>query len=88
MKAASHAPKLSVITSVRLLSMMYSSDRSTPSVVLVEAETTKLIVALVAMAPDQVTSSVASTCSPRLKNPGSGPFTVMIGKFAGTLKAL
>src|ERR1700733_7298274 len=48
----SQLPKLSVMMSARLFSTMYSSDRSTPSVLLVVAETTKSTLAPAAIAPD------------------------------------
>src|SRR5580704_19258422 len=70
---ASQVLKLTVITSARLFSMMYTSDKSIPSVVLVDAETTRSTVALGATAPDQVESRVASSSSPPPKSPGSGP---------------
>src|SRR5215469_7043987 len=56
---ASQLLKLSVMMSPRLLSTMYSSDRSTPSVVSVVAETTSRIFAPCATAPDQVVSRKA-----------------------------
>ena len=79
--------KLSVITSHWLWSMMYTSERSTPSVVLVEAETIKLTNALGgAIAADQVVSKVASASSSPPKSPGSGPFNDNEGIKASDLK--
>ena len=70
-------PKLSVITSAILFSRMKTSERSIPSAVLVEAETTKSGRAPGATAPDQVESSVASASWALPRSPGSGPFRMI-----------
>src|SRR3984893_9037905 len=60
---ASQDPKLSVITSARLLSMIYISDKSTPSAVFVVFETTNFTAAPGAIAEDHSLSKSASSRS-------------------------
>src|ERR1022692_3635011 len=63
---------------------MYWTDRSTPSDVLVEAETTNWTAAFWAATPAHSTSRVASNCSDWLADtPGLVPFTMMVGSLAG-----
>src|SRR3954469_12104715 len=69
--------------SARLLLMIYASERSTPSAAFVDRETTTLIVAFGATAPDQDASSTTSSSSPPPRSPGSMPFTTIWGVFAG-----
>src|SRR5580704_8872390 len=52
--AASHNPKLVLITGARLWFTIYCAERSTPSLEFVDFETTNLIAALRATAPDRV----------------------------------
>src|SRR5450432_3404456 len=87
-RKASQAPKLTVIMGARLLSIMYADERSTPSVVAVEALTTTSIFAFGAIAPAHSVSSEASTESPEPLKPGSGPSTIIVGSFAGRPKML
>src|SRR5271168_5433572 len=70
----SQVPKLSLMTSAKLLSMMYNSDKSTPSVVMVDWETTSATHAVGATDPAQVVSKTASLSSSPPRSPGSGPF--------------
>jgi hypothetical protein len=77
MRAASHKPKLMLMTGARLWLTMYCADRSTPSLAFVDFDTTNLIVAFRATAPDHSTSRSASVSSPELKTPGSVPLTMI-----------
>src|SRR5947209_6422584 len=86
--AASHSPKLVLITLARLLFTMYCAERSTPSVEVVEAETTNSMVAFFATAPDHSTSRSASVSSFPPRSPGSVPFTRTTGSFTGRPKKL
>ena len=72
----SHWPKLVLITSVRLLLTMYCAERSTPSVLPVDAETTNLTLAPFATPPDHSQSRSASPSSSDPRSPGSVPFTM------------
>src|ERR1700736_402691 len=69
--------------------MMYSAERSPPKLALVEAETTRSIVAFLATAPDHSTSIIASHSSPLFAHgstPGFAPLTVTTGGFDGRPK--
>ncbi len=81
--AASQAPKLTLITGARLLFTMYWVERSTPSEALVLAETTNLMAAPLATAPDHSTSRSASISSPELTIPGSRPLSITCGLLEG-----
>src|SRR5215470_14447759 len=85
---ASHCPKLSLITGAMLLSTMNSAEASTPSTpsVCSDSETTSLIVAPGATAPDHSTSRSASPSSPETK-PGSAPFKTTCTLFAEKFKS-
>src|SRR5712664_3407784 len=72
------------MTGATLFSTMYTAERSTPSVVLVDCDVTKLTSACGATAPDHCTSMSASPSSPLM--PGSGPLSVMVSLFCGTLR--
>ncbi len=84
--AASHRPKLVLITGARLWLTMYCADRSTPSLEFVDFDTTNLMVALLATAPDHSTSRSASVSSFALQMPGSVPLTMIWGSLAGRPK--
>src|SRR5437660_10419475 len=62
---ASHNPKLVLITAARLWFTMYCAERSTPSLEFVDFDTTNLMVACGATAPDHPTSSSPSAPSPQ-----------------------
>src|SRR5215470_4591912 len=81
---ASHCPKLSLMTGATLLSTINSAEASTPSTpsVCSDSDTTSFIVAPGATAPDHSTSRSASPSSPET-NPGSAPFKIITGSFAG-----
>src|SRR5258707_9636448 len=81
--ASSQLPKLRLITGARLWLTIYCAESVTPSVVLVEPETTRLTAAPFATAPDHSTSSMASPCSPVETIPGSGPFKTIVGLLRG-----
>src|SRR3984957_18510039 len=81
--AASQEPKLVLITGAKFLLTMYCAERSTPSLAVVDAETTKVTAALGATAPDHDTSSTASSSSSDEKIPGFGPLTSTVGLFDG-----
>src|SRR5579862_7383072 len=83
---ASQRPKLVLMTGARFLSTIYCAERSTPSVVLVDLETTNLIVAFRAIAPDHSTSRSASVSSFSSNMPGSGPLRITCGLLAGKPK--
>ena len=87
-KPSSQSPKLSLITGARLLFTMYTAERSTPSVVSVDSETTRLIFAFLATAPDHSTSISASASSYALGIPGSVPSRVTCGSLGGRPKRL
>src|SRR4029077_6037988 len=80
---ASQRTKLVLMTGARLWLTIYCAERSTPSLELVDFETTNLIVAFLATAPDHSTSRSASVSSPELKIPGSAPLTMICGSLAG-----
>jgi hypothetical protein len=84
--AASHKPKLVLMTGARLWFTMYCADRSTPSLEFVDFDTTNLMVAFFAIAPDHSTSRSASVSSPELKIPGSLPLRMICGSFTGRPK--
>src|SRR4030081_2431110 len=81
--AASHAPKLTLITGAILLLTMYWFERSTPSLALVLLLTMNLMVAPFATAPLHCTSRSASISSPELMMPGSAPLRITWGGLAG-----
>src|SRR5271170_6332522 len=62
---------------------MYCEDSVTPSLELVDADTTNWMAAFGAVAPDHSTSSVASACSLEETMPGLAPFRITVGLFAG-----
>jgi hypothetical protein len=72
------------MTSARLWSTMYWAERSTPSVLSVDAETTNLTVAALAIAPDHSQSRSASPSSSAPWSPGSVPLTTTWGGLAGS----
>src|SRR6516165_4368077 len=80
--ACSHSPKLKLITGARLWFTMYCEESATPSLLLVDADTTNFTEALRAAAPAHSTSSVVSPCSPPDITPGSVPFTITVGLLA------
>src|ERR1035441_6489411 len=61
--AASHKPKLELMTGARLWLTIYCAESSAPSVELVDAESTNWMEAFLATAPDHSTSNSASVCS-------------------------
>ena len=71
------------MTGATLLFTMYISDSTTPSVALVLLETTNLIFAPFATAPDHSTSRSASPSSSSLTMPGSVPLTMTSGLASG-----
>src|ERR1039458_10677830 len=83
---ASQHPKLVLMTAARLWLTMYCAERSTPSELWVDAETTKSMVAWGATAPDHCTSRSASANSSAEIIPGSEPLTTIVGLFAGRPK--
>ena len=83
---ASHNPKLVLITGARLWLTIYCAERSTPSLEFVDFETTNLMVAFLATAPDHSTSRSASVSSFEFQIPGSAPLTMTCGSFAGNPK--
>src|SRR5947209_7724539 len=85
--ALSHRLKLVLMTLAMLLLTMYCAERSTPSLPPgMEAETTNLMVAFLATAPDHSTSRSASVSSFPPRSPGSAPFTIITGSLAGRPK--
>src|ERR1700689_5638265 len=79
----SQEPKLVLITGARFRRTIYWAERSTPSLAVVDAETTKVTAALGATAPDHDTSRTASSSSSVEKIPGFGPLTSTVGLFDG-----
>src|ERR1700683_4818457 len=79
----SQEPKLVLMTGARFRLTIYCAERSTPSLAVVEAVTTRVTAALGATAPDHDTSSTASSSSSDEKIPGFGPLTSTVGLFKG-----
>src|SRR5580658_7185983 len=67
---------------------IYCAERSAPSVVLVDADSTNWMGALMATAPDHSTSSSASVCSLEETMPGLGPLRTTVGLLAGSPNVL
>src|ERR1019366_9957853 len=84
--AASHKPKLELMTGARLWLTIYCAESSAPSVELVDAESTNWMEAFLATAPDHSTSNSASVCSLEETMPGFGPFSTIVGVLAGSPK--
>src|SRR5258708_36460471 len=72
-RLCSQRPKLVLMTGATLLFTMYWAERLTPSVVRVDFEITKSMVAFFATAPDHSTSRSASSSSLPFKSPGAFP---------------
>jgi hypothetical protein len=83
-RSCSQAPKLTVMIGARSWSTTYWAERSTPSVEPVVLDTTSLMSAPGATAPDHSTSRFASPSSPDPALPGSGPLTTTVGGCAGS----